>query len=205
MRRALRLASLALLFSLLRIEAAHGQDLADLALDWARGEYRGPLICAIDGTHHVALRRLLIRPKPGHRGAPLNQILLFDLEAPPGVSCTNAAGGAALNVSGRLEITLDAPARPDLAKHEFESALRRERGFEFLVRSGELSVSPLNSKQPAKRVDLRGGHARLRLIEPGSDAERRLRDFRGPRQLLLELRAPAGDELAFELVQVDER
>jgi hypothetical protein len=195
----------ALLFAFGGAAAASAQDLNAHALAWARGDYRAPLVCRVGGEHRRVLRRLLIRPKPERDGRPANQLLLFDLEPPPDATCTEESGGEAPNVRGRLEVALDAPSRVDVARHDFDLALRRDGGFDFAIQSGVLEIAPVGAGAPARRVDFRGGVARLRRIERGSDAGRRLAEFADRRLLSLELASPRGERLSFEMFQLEAR
>jgi hypothetical protein len=176
--------------------------LAELALDWIRGEYRAPLICEIEGLPHRALRRVLVSPAPRPVRAPSNRLTLFDLEAPGGTRCHDETGGEQPNAIGSLALTLEGRSRPDTAARDFQAALRREGGFEFRIRSGRLRLGAPGKKPGALReVDFKGGTADIREVKRGTDAFRRLADFGERRKLSLSLEAPDGTRLALDLVQ----
>jgi hypothetical protein len=170
-----------------------------LALQWGRGEFRSPLVCEIDGTAHRGLRRLLITSGPRHLDPPVNRLRFFDLEVPAGTHCVTAMGDAP-NVLGSLAVLHRGPSRVDTADHDFASALRRERGFEYEIVQGILKLGASADPDALREVDFSGGRARLTTIQRGSDAYRRLADLSG-RKLQLVLEASDGTRLQFDLVQ----
>ena len=171
-------------------------DLTDLALAWARGEYRAPL------EPRRGLRRILITPESSARGRRADRIRFFDLQAEGASRCVNALGEPEPNLEGLLRITLQTPSRPDVATRDFKDALRRDRGFEFAILSGALRITPVGGQEAAGRtVDFSGGTARLVGIRAGTDAARILADFRSPRKLELTLRARSGEEVRLRLFQ----
>jgi hypothetical protein len=179
-----------------------------LALQWIRGEYRAPLICVLDGVHHQALRRLLIRPAPKKLGRPLATLTFFDLDAPPGTPCTAVTGGEAPNILGTLILDSDARTDKDTGMHDFKTNLARQGGYEYRVESGRLKLvptEPADAEAEARIVDFAKGTARFQRVTAGTDAYRRLTDFVPRRMLTLELEAPDGTRLAFDLVQFDVR
>jgi hypothetical protein len=177
-----------------------------LALQWIRGEYRAPLICVLDGVHHQALRRLLVRPAPKKLGRPLASLTFFDLDAPPETPCTAVTGGDAPNILGTLILDSDARTDEDTGMHDFKTNLAREGGYEYRIESGRLKLVPTEPAEPdARIVDFARGTARFYKVNPGADAYRRLVDFVPRRMLTLELEARDGTRLAFDLVQFDVR
>jgi hypothetical protein len=181
-------------------------DLTLLSLGWARGEYRAPLICEIEGTAHRGLRRVLVSPGPRDARPISNRLAFFDLEVPPGTRCSLETGQEQPNVVGSVFFTLDAVSRPDIAARDFEATLRRDGGFDFTIRSGRLGVGPPGDPLPSLRqVDFAGGSARLHVIGRGSDAFRRLASIPAPRKLSLLLEAPDGTRLELDLAQLAER
>ncbi len=177
-------------------------DLTDLALAWARGEYRAPLVCTLGGEPRRGLRRILITPESSARGRRADRIRFFDLQAEGASRCVNALGEPEPNLEGLLRITLQTPSRPDVATRDFKDALRRDRGFEFAILSGALRITPVGGQEAAGRtVDFSGGTARLVGIRAGTDAARILADFRSPRKLELTLRARSGEEVRLRLFQ----
>lgn len=179
------------------------RDLASLALLWAQGDYRAPIVCEIAGEAHRALRRVRIAAGPRHAARPTDRVLFFDLEAPPDTRCTDPTGGDEPNVVGQLVLAFEeGRGRPDTASYDFQSALRRDGGFRFAIKAGRLRVGPPGAE--LEEHDLGGGTLRLTRIEPGSDGFRRLADFGPRRKLRLEVEAPDAPRLAFDLVQLDE-
>lgn len=177
-------------------------DLTDLALRWARGEYRSPLVCTLGDQPRRGLRRILIAPGPRRGGPRVDRIRFFDLAAEGVRRCRNALGQEEPSLEGSLLVTLRAPSRPDVAARDFKEALRRDRGFEFEIVSGALRIAPVGDTAPPTRtVDFRGGTARLVAIRRGTDAARLLADFPSRRKLELTVRAPSGEELRLWLFQ----
>jgi hypothetical protein len=178
--------------------------LQELALRWAEGEFRAPLICAIDGTPHRGLRRVRVTrdEREGHR--PLARIAFRGLEVPADTRCHDELGGEEPTVIGTVVITFDGRTRADTARFDFEEALRRHGGFRYPIVSGVLRVgAPDQPAEAIPEVDFRGGTAELRMVQRGTDSFRRLADFGSRRKLRLTLSAPDGRQLAFDLVQVD--
>jgi len=180
-------------------------DLRHLALLWAKGEFRAPLVCEIQGAPRQAVRRIhVVLQRVGRNETPFNRIRFDDLEAPPGTRCQDDLGKPEPNVIGSLSITLPSFSHPDTGDRDFKDALRREGGFKFQVRSGWLKVGPPGAPVASLRtVDFRGGTAHFETVKRGSDAWRRLLDFGERRKLALTLEAPGGERLAFDLVQLD--
>jgi hypothetical protein len=132
----------------------------------------------------------------------MNRLTLFDLEAPEGTRCHDETGGEQPNAIGSLALVLDVRARPDTAQRDFQLALRREGGFEFQIRAGKLRVGvPGEATSTLRQIDFSGGTAQIRKIERGTDAFRRLAEFGQRRKLSLQLEAPDGTRLSFDLVQ----
>lgn len=180
---------------------AGAPTLTDLALRWAQGDYRAPIVCEIEGTAHRALRRVRIADGPRHVTIATDRIVFYDLEAPDETRCMDPTGGEEPNVIGQLLVTLEARARPDTAEHDFQAALRRDGGFAYGIKAGSLRIGTPGAA--LREVDFKGGSARLRVVARGSDAQRRLADFGARRKLTLEVEAPDGTALAFDLVQLD--
>lgn len=186
--------------------AKAGPDLNALALDWARGNYGSPFVCEVEGSPVRAVRRVLIAPVPGSDRGPMDKIQFPDPEAKGASRCFSELGGDEPLVDGSLSISLPGRSRPDTARYDFGSALRRENGFRFDVRAGTLRVKGWGAgNEEPKLVEFTGGHAALHAVVPGSDAERLLRGFISPRKLILEIEAPDGTKLSFALFQITER
>jgi len=197
---------LALLLAPAALAQAPQADVRHLALLWATGDFRAPLICQLQGTSHRVVRRVQIRPVSRASNVPLDRIRFFDLEAPPGTRCQNDLGAEEPNLIGTLELSILGRQRPDTARHDFQSALRRDGGFRFDVHSGRLKIGAPGKPMPGLRVvDFRGGSLELKEVKRGSDSWRRLAEFGPRRKLSLELKAPDGTRVAFDLVQLDGR
>lgn len=181
-------------------------DLNLLALDWARGTFGAPLVCEVEGSPLRAVRRVTIAPETGSDRGPMDRIHFPDPEAPGATRCFSELGADEPLVSGALLISLPGRSRPDTARYDLESALKRQRGFDFDVREGKLAVRGWGpGQEEPTTVDFAGGVARLHLVQPGSDAERLLRSFTSKRKLVLSLEAKDGTVLRFHLFQVGAR
>jgi hypothetical protein len=178
--------------------------LTELALRFAEGDFRAPVLCAIDGTAHRGLRH--VRVSRGARDAhrPLDRIAFRDLEVPPGTRCHDELGQDEPNVVGSVVISFEGRSRPDTARFDFDEALRRHGGFTYPIVSSALRVGPSGEAPEAlPLVDFKGGTAELTVVKRGTDSFRRLADFGARRKLQLFLAAQDGTRLAFDLVQVD--
>lgn len=147
----------------------------DLVLSWASGEYISPVLCEIGGSPQRIARTLRITPpkrarrrQEGHR---------FELE-PLGVelSCKTEQGEPAPEMRAIGRLRHKARARPDTARHDFEQAMRRDRGFVLQFESGRLEIG---SGDDVKSIDLKKGTLDIRVLEPNSDEARMLGDV-GP-------------------------
>jgi hypothetical protein len=182
-------------------QPASAPGLGTLALNWARGHFATPLVCEIDGRPVRGLRRVLIEPVSKRLGHPAAQITFVDLEPGAAKRCFNDFGQPEPNLVGSLEIRHLGSHHPESARRDFKEALRRKQGFEFAITSGHLRLQEVQQPPaPTEIVDFARGRAKLRLIAPGSDAARRLADFRSPRKLLLDLQTRDGRQLSFPLV-----
>lgn len=180
--------------------------LGDLALDWARGRYATPLVCEIDGEPVRGVRRLLIAPAPNPAGRSAARIIFVDLEPGAATRCFDDFGEPEPNIKGSLEIHHVGGHHPESARRDFKEALRRNRGFDFVVGSGQLQLQKVGPPPASpETIDFTRGSASLRLIAPGSDAARLLADFGSPRKLLLKLRTREGRQLDFPLFLTDLR
>jgi hypothetical protein len=188
---------------------AHAQaapNLNDLAIDWARGRYVSPVSCEIDGKTVNGVRRLLITP--GSRDAPTasGRIVIPRMETESAARCFSLLGGAVPNITGQIDFYLVTSSHPETARRDLEQTLRREQGFDFTVREGQLHLEPIGKDGAAARsIELRGGHARLHLAPPGSDTLRVLAEIASPCKLLLELEAPNGERVSLPLALVGAR
>lgn len=182
--------------------AAAAQGLRDRALAWPLGDFRAPLVCAIDGTPRQALRRVRIHPAP--RGSlPSVRITFFDLEAPPGTTCSGLSSHDEPNVIGELDLTYEGRTQPDTGEVDFRNALRRDGGFTYKIRAGKLRIGPASdAASTLPPVDYAGGSARVQSITPGSDAAKRVAEYFPQRAFELELQADGAKPLAFDLVEL---
>jgi len=193
--------------SMARAQSPHqGADINALALDWIRGQYRAPMVCEFEAGPQRVVRRVLIAPAP-KRLVPVQDRIEFPDPAAPGVKrCFSELGSEEPLVAGGVAITLREPSRPDTASHDFEQTLRREHGFDFDVVDGALKLGRFGTSDEAlQEVDFSHGKARLHLVQPGTDAAKLLADFHDLPGFTLELTAPDGRRLVFNLVRVAER
>lgn len=182
--------------------ASADPDLRELALQWSQGEFGSPLICEVGGVAKRGLRRVVVEPAKGQR-PPANRLRFFDVDLPPDSRCHDDMGAEQLNAVGAVMFTLDGHSRPDIATRDFGEAIERNHGFDFQIRSGVLQIGePGAALDALRRVDFRGGTVEVRNVVRGSDADRRLGDFRGGRRLLLALRARDGTRLDLDLVMI---
>lgn len=202
-----RVAAAAVLLSAACGSALAGQpDVVDLALGYARGGWRSPVLCTFGGEAHRGLRRILIVPGPPQSERRVDRLTFFDLEAREAERCSTALGGDAPNLIGSLLLGYT-PRRPhsDTPERDFRDELRNQR-LEFEIVSGRLRIGPVSAAADAlPEVDFVGGRARLTPVEPSSDAARVLRDFGPRRSLLLALEAPDGTRLELPLVEFERR
>ncbi len=178
-------------------------DLNLLALDWARGQFRAPMICQVDGAARQVLRPVVIAPGTLGASPPQNRIQFPDSDAPGVAHCTSETGTPEPRVGGALIITIRGRSRPDTVQRDFDVTMKRDHGFEYEILSGKLRIAVFGEPDaPAREVDFTGGKASFRLVELGSDAERILADFPGRQGYTLELSAPEGERLVFHVVRV---
>jgi hypothetical protein len=177
--------------------------LTELALRWAEGDFRAPLICAIEGAPRRGLRHVRVTRSPRESHRLLGRITFHDLETPPETHCHDELGNDEPNVVGSLVITFEGRSRPDTARFDFDEALRRNGGFSYPIVSGALQIgAPDAAADTLPLVDFKGGTAELTVVKRGTDSFRRLADFGPQRKLRLTLTAGDGTQLAFDLVQV---
>jgi len=175
-----------------------------MALAWAQGDFRSPLICELDKTPRRALRRIRISAGPRASHRPMDRLVFYDLEAPTETRCHNETGRVEPNIVGTLSIVHESRNdRPDLAEHDFAQELRRTGGFSFRVASGLLRIGePGAPREELETVDFKGGSLTLRTVKRGSDAYRRLADLPALRKLGMELVAPDATRVELDLVQL---
>ena len=86
----------------------------------------------------------------------------------------------------------------ETAARDFDLELRRSRGFELDIVSGQLLVNEVGATaEPPEEHDFRGGAFRIRVLRPGSDGLRLLKELPSPRKVQLEFKSPDGREFSF--------
>ena len=176
--------------------AQQGIDRNVLALTWARGQYRAPLTCIFDGEPVRGMRRVTIGPGSRNVRPPVARLVFVELLTSEAERCFTEFGEGSPNLKGSLKIRLLGISRTDTARHDFESALRRDRGFDFYIASGRLELRQIGPEGGEPRsIDYRGGVASLHEVARGSDSERLLAGFRSPRKVHLRLQNRDGDEV----------
>ena len=195
--------ALALLAVLLPAGAAAQQgapDLNRLVIDWATGRYASPVMCEIAGKPVRGVRRILITPETFRGQQSLAVIHFVDMQVDDASRCFNATGEGLPNVIGTLKIRLPGRPHPETALRDFKLAIRRERGFDFEIVGGSLSIRDVTSPPSAPRVvDFRGGHAGLHRALPATDEARELADFGSPRKAVLKIEARDRTRLSFPI------
>ena len=131
------------------------------------------------------------------------EITRQDLEADEASRCATDLGEVQPNILGEIQIRLPGSySARDTATREFKDALRRQRGFDFVVPSGHLRLIPIGIGEEAgtsRELDFRGGAAKLHLAAIGDDATRALKEFPAERLVTLELVTRNGESLSFPL------
>lgn len=204
-RRALAVALDAGAACVARPAGAQVADLNALALDWLRGRYASPVVCEGAGRAARAIRRVVVAAGPRHARPAVDRMTFHGIDQEGADRCTDVLGVEQPEVRGTLEVTLPGASRPDMARADFQRALRYQDGFDFAVSSGHLQLRGWGPEAAVRVVDFAGGTARVRVVRPGSDAARILADFDGPQKLSLELSAPGGEALSFHLALYDLR
>jgi hypothetical protein len=195
-----------LTFSPLSAAAQSGPSLNELAIDWARGQYGSPITCQVGDEAVRALRRVILSPQRGDDGRPVLSLHFIDMRAEDATRCFDVVGIDQPNLLGRIYLRLEGRPHRDTAMRDFNSRIRRERGFEFEILSGSLKIQPVTSpRTEARTVDFRGGRVRLHAVAPATDAARALAEFDSPRKALLEVESKSGERLSLALFLASER
>ena len=170
-------------------------DLNQMALRFTQGAFASPLVCEHGGEARRGLRRVRIDAASKDMIPPANHLVIYPMRIPEGVRCYLDSGEAQVDVAGSVTFHLEGFSRPDLAPREFQETLQRDGGFTFTIKGGSLDVA-------GKRVEFAGGKARFSLVRPGTDAWKRLQDLEAPHRLSMQLDAPDGTRVAFDLAMV---
>ena len=117
--------------------------------------------------------------------------------------CFTDLGQTAPNLRGTLQFRLPGAARPYTALRDLKALLKRNKGLEFHIVSGEV-LSQVVGAEPAtpNRTDYTGGRLRFDLAGEGSDTSRILDDFASPRKLRMTLAPREGPEISLPLFLV---
>lgn len=186
--------------------AQSGPDLNDLVIDWSRGTYASPLLCEVDGVTVRAIRRVVIQPLLAGDRRGVANVQFVDMKPEQATRCFNSMGDAIPNILGRVQLRLEGTPHPETAQRDFKHALKKDRGFDMRVVQGALSIQEVSQPPSEPRtVNFRGGHARLGMVLPATDADRELADFPSPRKALLELKAKSGERLVLPLFLLIDR
>jgi hypothetical protein len=181
-------------------------DLNSLVLDWLRGRYASPLLCEIDGESVRGLRRLLIAPGPRHVRPPVDKLMFVDMDVDGASRCFTELAASAPNIVGHVFLRHPTRGRVDTAQRDFDAEMRRKNGFDLEISEGKLRIAPIGEDVGEPQVvDFRSGHASLRMVSPGTDAQRVLLDFQSPRKMELKLEARDGTTLRLPIFLVDLR
>lgn len=203
LRSRLAFASMAIALSGLAADPSGAQapgamSLNDFVLAWMQGNYATPLYCKIDGESQRGLRRILIGAG-SKKSLPRDGVVRFvDLEAESATRCFTEIGGSSPNITGELVVRHPTIKIRDTAMRDFKSELRRMRGFELDIISGELLVSEIGTDStPAESLEFRGGKMRVHVLRPGSDGMRLLQSLPSPRKVKLEFETRTGRIFSF--------
>lgn len=207
MRRALALAlGVLLAVGPLAAAAQSSADLRGLAVNWIRGRYASPLLCAIDGEPVRGLRRVLATPSRAHPTLPTGRLIFVEMDVANASRCFTEMGAKAPNLRGSLHFRLPGPARPDTAVRDLKAMLKRQKGITFDVVRGEVQRRPVGEDDAAwESMDFAGGQLRFLRVGKGSDVERLLKDFPSPRKLEMTLTSSDGRSLKLPLFLVELR
>lgn len=179
-------------------QAPDATSLNHLVLSWIQGNYATPLVCKIDGAAKRGLRRIVVEPPDLRKPTPETIIRFIDLEAQDATRCFTEIGGESPNITGELVVRHAITKIRDTANRDFKLELKRKRGFDLDIVSGNLVFAKVGSgAQAPKRVDFRGGSFRIHILRRGTDALRLLQDLPSPRQVMLEFETRAGERHAF--------
>jgi hypothetical protein len=203
---------LALLLAFLSLPAlpAWGQSpprisMNDLTLSWLIGDYVGTVVCRIDGKPVRGVRRVKIEPGPRDRRPPIALIHLIDFEIEEASRCFSELGATVPNLVGSLEIRHGVTKPRSTVQRDFKAELRREKGFEYRIVEGKVTMEEAREGENRKvTINFRGGSARAYLVRRGTDSSRLLSDLPGTRKITLELISAEGRAFILPLAMSDE-
>jgi len=172
-------------------------SLNDLVIEWLQGNYATPVVCTFDGASRRGLRRVLIAPA-ARRGRLREATVRFvDLEAEGASRCISELDGPVPNITGSMVVRHPTQRPRPTAMRDFKTELKRKRGFELDVVSGQLELQAVGSQAPSETLDLSGGHLRIHVLRKGDDGLRVLQDLPSPRQVRIEFEAGDGRVISF--------
>ena len=192
-----------------RASAQLGPSLQELSIQWVRGRFGSPLICQIDGRPVQGMRRLHITPGPRHLRPPVAKLIFVAMNAGEATRCFTQLEKSVPDIVGSLQLRFPGPERRDTANRDFKNTLRRDKGIEFDIAAGVLHLREIGAGGDAevseRRVDFRGGKARVLEVNPGSDAERMLSAITSPRKLDLHISARDGTTIRLPIFLAEAR
>ncbi len=177
--------------------ALPGASLNDLVIEWMQGNYATPVVCTFEGEPRRGLRRVVIEPAEDRGRGRGATVRFVDLEAGEASRCVSELSGDAPNITGGLVVRHRTTKVRPTATRDFKAELKRKRGFELDVVSGQLELTTVGSGTPAKKLDLRGGKLRIHILRRGEDGLRVLQDLPSPRKVRFELESRTGRVLDF--------
>jgi len=187
--------------------AAPPTTLGEAVAAWARGTWASPVYCRIGGETVRGIRRVLIEPsKDVAPGQTVLGVQFVDMQVDDAERCFDLVGHDLPNLVGKLQLRFNGTSHGEMIQRDFERAIKKDRGFEFVVLGGGLRVEPVGPAkgEPAK-VSFKGGEAWLRQPARASDSERALADFDSPRKLELDVRTQDGTRQTLPLFLLDVR
>lgn len=189
--------------------AQDGASMQELSIEWVRGRYGSPVICQLEGNPVQGMRRLHITPGPHHVRPPVAKVIFVGMKVEQATRCFTQLEKSVPDILGSLQLRYPGPERRDTATRDFKHTLRREKGIEFDIAAGVLSLRVVGTSDEAeaseRRVDFRGGKARFVEVRPGSDAERMLAAINSPRKLDVQIVARDGTTIRLPIFLAEGR
>lgn len=182
-------------------QQAKDPTLGTLALRWTEGAFLAPIVCQTpDGPKRVN-RRLRIRKSRRTEYREMNEITFFPLDIEEATRCFTELGNEQPDIRGSLRIAFPDQIRPDIAQHDFDSALKRAGGFDFAVPSGSLRISGLDA-QDGRVLRVDQGEVKIYQVRRGTDAARVLADWGDRPKRLLTIEAKDGTRIELQTVWI---